>query len=274
MHISATRRGLRSFGGKTLALAPYCRAHLCLWAAATPSISNGAPHRGPPHLLPETPRAQKGATTGAHWSFLKKADKVAGTICREGTGDASGADLRSGREEVDRSTRETIGYYDANAKSYVAETANVEFGALQREFARRLPRGGRVLDLGCGSGRDSLAFLRAGFEVDAVDGSAQMVEASSRLTGLPVAHALFEDFEPQGPYDGIWACSSLLHVPASKLASVIAKYVEGMPPNGSLISPLHRRADGCKFTRVRHRAISVALIKAGGNGRSIGNYQG
>ena len=199
---------------------------------------------------------------------------MAGTICREGTGDASGVDLRSGREEVDKSTRETIGYYDANAKSYVAETANVEFGELQREFARRPPRGGRVLDLGCGSGRDSLAFLRAGFEVDAVDGSAQMVEAASGLTGLPVAHALFEDFEPQGPYDGIWACSSLLHVPASKLTGVIAKYVEGIPPNGSLISPLHRRADGCKFTRVRHRAISVALIKAGSNGRSIGNYQG
>ena len=124
---------------------------------------------------------------------------MAGTICREGTGDASGADLRSGREEADKSTRETIGYYDANAKSYVAETANVEFGELQREFARRLPRGGRVLDLGCGSGRDSLAFLKAGFEVDAVDGSAQMVEAASGLTGLPVAHALFEDFEPQGP---------------------------------------------------------------------------
>ena len=200
---------------------------------------------------------------------------MAGTICREGTGDASGADLRSGREEVDKSTRETIGYYyDANAKGYVAETVNVEFGELQREFARRLPRGGRVLDLGCGSGRDSLAFLKAGFEVDAVDGSARMAEAASGLTGLPVAHALFEDFEPQGPYDGIWACSSLLHVPASKLASVIAKYVEGMPPNGSLISPLHRRTARCKFTRVRHRAISVALIKAGGNGRSIGNYQG
>ena len=199
---------------------------------------------------------------------------MTGTICREGVGDVSDADLRSGREEVDKSTRETIGYYDANAKSYVAETANVEFGELQREFARRLPRGGRVLDLGCGSGRDSLAFLKAGFEVDAVDGSAQMVEAASGLTGLPVAHALFEDFEPQGPYDGIWACSSLLHVPASKLASVIAKYVEGMPPNGSLISPLHRRTARCKFTRVRHRTISVALIKGSSNGCSIGNRQG
>ena len=70
---------------------------------------------------------------------------------------------------MDESTRETIGYYDANAAGFVADTAGVEFGELQREFVRRLPEGGRVLDLGCGSGRDSLAFLRAGLEVDAVE---------------------------------------------------------------------------------------------------------
>lgn len=56
---------------------------------------------------------------------------------------------------MDESTRETIGYYDANAVGYVADTADVEFGALQGEFIRRLPKGGRVLDLGYGSGRDS-----------------------------------------------------------------------------------------------------------------------
>ena len=134
---------------------------------------------------------------------------------------------------MDESTRETIGYYDANAASYVAETADVEFGPLQREFARRLPEGGRVLDLGCGSGRDSLAFLRAGLEVDAVDGSAQMVEAASELTGLPVAHALFSDYEPKGPYDGIWACSSLLHVPASGLADIISKYARALALGGT-----------------------------------------
>lgn len=134
---------------------------------------------------------------------------------------------------MDENTRETIAYYDANAAGFVADTANVEFGALQREFARRLPEGGRVLDLGCGSGRDSLAFLRAGFAVDALDGSEQMVKAASGLTGLPVAHATFSDYEPQGPYDGIWACSSLLHAPAAELAGVIAKYARALAPGGT-----------------------------------------
>ena len=134
---------------------------------------------------------------------------------------------------MDESTRETIGFYDANAAGYVAETANVEFGALQREFAQRLPKGGRVLDLGCGSGRDSLAFLKAGFAVDAVDGSARMAEAANGLTGLPIARATFSGYEPQGPYDGIWACSSLLHVPAAELVAIISKYACGLAPGGT-----------------------------------------
>ena len=134
---------------------------------------------------------------------------------------------------MDENTRETIGYYDTNATRFVADTADIELGALQREFVRRLPKGGRVLDLGCGSGRDSLAFLKAGLAVDAVDGSVQMAKAASKLTGLPVAHATFSDYEPQGPYDGIWACSSLLHVPASELSAVISKYARALAPDGT-----------------------------------------
>ena len=134
---------------------------------------------------------------------------------------------------MDESTRETIGYYDVNAASYVADTAGVEFGELQRELIRRLPEGGRVLHLGCGSGRDSLAFLKAGLAVDAVDGSAQMAKAASELTGLAVIHATFSDYEPKGPYDGIWACSSLLHVPAAQLAGVISKYARALAPDGT-----------------------------------------
>ena len=129
-------------------------------------------------------------------------------------------------------TQDTIGYYDANARRFIADTANVEFGALQRTFAGLLPEGGRILDLGCGSGRDSLAFLKAGFLVDAVDGSTEMAKAVSELTGLPVAHALFADYEPAGIYDGVWACSSLLHVPVAELPVIISKYAAALKPGG------------------------------------------
>lgn len=130
-------------------------------------------------------------------------------------------------------TEETIGYYDGNAKKFIADTANVEFGALQKAFADMLPEGGRILDLGCGSGRDSLAFFKAGFAVDAVDGSAEMVKAASELTGHKVEHATFADFEPKGGYDGIWACSSLLHVPAAELPAIVAKYAAALKPGGT-----------------------------------------
>lgn len=95
-----------------------------------------------------------------------------------------------------------------------------------------IPSDARVFDLDCGSGRDSLAFLKPGFAVGAVDGSAQMVQAASELTGLSVAHALFDDYEPEGPCDGIWACSSLLRVPAQDLAGIIAKYARAIAPGG------------------------------------------
>ena len=129
-------------------------------------------------------------------------------------------------------TEETIAYYDGNAKKFIANTANIELSALQKTFADMLPEGGRILDLGCGSGRDSLAFLKAGFAVDAVDGSAEMASAASELTGMKVEHATFADFEPKRVYDGIWACSSLLHVPAAELPAIVAKYAAALKPGG------------------------------------------
>ena len=116
---------------------------------------------------------------------------------------------------MDESTRETISYCDENAGRLVANTAGASMGALQSKFASMLPAVGRTLDLGCGSGRDSLVFMGVGFRVDAMDGSAAMCKAARELTGLPAAHATFENYEPQGPYDGIWVCSSLLHVPSA-----------------------------------------------------------
>lgn len=66
-----------------------------------------------------------------------------------------------------------------------------------------------------------------------MDGSAAMCKAARELTGLPVAHATFEDYEPQGPYDDIWVCSSLPHVPSAQLPTIIGKYAAALRPGGT-----------------------------------------
>jgi ubiquinone/menaquinone biosynthesis C-methylase UbiE len=58
--------------------------------------------------------------------------------------------------------------------------------ALYEPFLSRVRPGGHVLDAGCGSGRDALAFLRRGYHVTAIDASPAMAGLASSVIGLPV----------------------------------------------------------------------------------------
>lgn len=162
-----------------------------------------------------------------------------------------------------------ISCYDENAERFVADTAGASMGALQSEYASMLPKGGRILGLGCGGGRDSLAFLRAGFQVDAMDGSAAMCEAARALTNLPVEHATFEDYESQGPYDGIWACSSLLHVPSAQLPGLLEKYVAALRSGGAFyLSFKYDTSEGMRhdrwFTDMNEESLQALIAHVGG----------
>ena len=77
---------------------------------------------------------------------------------------------------------ETLKYYATHAAAFADSTAGVDMEPIRTRFLRYLPAGGRILDLGCGSGRDTKAFLEKGFQVDAVDGSAELCERASKLT--------------------------------------------------------------------------------------------
>ena len=91
--------------------------------------------------------------------------------------------------------------------------------------------GGTILDLGCGTGRDSKAFKEAGYKVVAVDGSSELCKMATKLIGQEVKCVTFEDFEPKEKYDGIWACSSLLHIPKDEIKKVIKKLLPYMNDN-------------------------------------------
>ena len=116
---------------------------------------------------------------------------------------------------------DTLQYYDQHAKAYVDSTRDVEFSQTQERFLQYLEPGAWILDFGCGSGRDTKYFRNRGFQVEAVDGSAEFVRIASEYTGINVRRMLFQDLDEVERYDGIWACSSILHLPCAELEVVL-----------------------------------------------------
>lgn len=126
----------------------------------------------------------------------------------------------------------TIDYYNKNAKAYADSTVNSDVTELYGIFEKYLPNDASVLDLGCGSGRDSKYFLEKGYKVTAVDGSKELCKIASDYSGIEVDCKLFQDIDYLDKFDGVWACSSLLHLDRDSLIAVINKVVMALKPNG------------------------------------------
>ena len=122
---------------------------------------------------------------------------------------------------MDNNTKETLEYYNRNAINFVHGTVDVDFREMQDEFLSRVKPAGIILDLGCGSGRDSKYFLNQGYEVLAVDGSEEICKIASEYTGLCVIHSTFQHYRPDKKFDGIWACASLLHLSFDEVVEVM-----------------------------------------------------
>ncbi len=128
-------------------------------------------------------------------------------------------------------SNKTIDYYNKNADSFIQGTVSVDFKETQDKFLKLLT-GKKVLDFGCGSGRDTKYFLESGFDVTATDGSEELCKSASTYTGIQVKHMLFQDLNEADCYDGIWACSSILHLSKDELRIVINKMSRALKPNG------------------------------------------
>lgn len=126
----------------------------------------------------------------------------------------------------------TLNYYNTNAHSFVSSTLSVDFTQTQDKFLQLLPPAAAILDFGCGSGRDTKYFLDAGMQVDATDGSEELCRLASEYVGIPVRQMLFEELDAKAQYDGIWACSSILHLPKESLKDVLKKMIAALKGYG------------------------------------------
>lgn len=127
---------------------------------------------------------------------------------------------------------QTISYYNEHAEEYIADTQDVNFHRVQDHFLSLIPRCGRILDFGCGSGRDVKYFRNKGFRAEGIDASDEMCYRASRYTGTNVRKMLFTDLNDIQSFDGIWACASLLHLNDSDLANVLYKISAALVDGG------------------------------------------
>lgn len=143
----------------------------------------------------------------------------------------------------------TLDYYNQNAEAFVKGTAYVDFKETQDRFIAKLA-GKKILDFGCGSGRDTKYFIEAGFDVEATDGSEELCKSASAYTGIEVKQMLFQELDEIERYDGIWACSSILHLSKEELKPVLVQMARALCSDGVIYTSFkHGEFEGVRNGR-------------------------
>jgi SAM-dependent methyltransferase len=158
----------------------------------------------------------------------------------------------------------TYEYYQQHASIFFDDTVEVDMNALYRRFLPRLPDQAHILDAGCGSARDASAFAKLGHRVTAFDASPALIALAETHLGQPVQCLRFQDITWQEQFDGIWACASLLHVPAAELADVMRRLCKALKPDGVIYASFkygsgEREHHGRHFTDLDEPGLAALL---------------
>ncbi len=129
-------------------------------------------------------------------------------------------------------TCKTIDFYNTYAEQYVTETIDLDVSDNRNIFLNLLPKPAQILDLGCGSGRDSRFFIDHGYDVIAIDAAPEIARIASEKIGKRVEIQSFHELNYVQAFDGIWACASLLHCPKSQISDLITKIIRALKRNG------------------------------------------
>ena len=128
----------------------------------------------------------------------------------------------------------TLEYYDLNARAFVKGSINADMREHYARFLQYLSPESAILDLGCGSGRDSAFFIEKGFRVVPLDGSKEICVLAEQFLGIPVRCITFDQLDYSETFDAVWACASLLHVSKAELPNIAEKVYQALKPHGIL----------------------------------------
>ena len=149
----------------------------------------------------------------------------------------------------------SIEFYEKNAQSYFDSTVDLDLSKIYSRFTNLLPTDARILDAGCGSGRDIKYFLSKGYRVDAFDASKEMAQLATQYTGIRIINSTFDSFTSKEKYNGIWACASLVHISREEIIRTLSNLCTHLDEDGVLYFSMKyknedREEDERRFTEI------------------------
>ncbi|MGI8942918.1 MAG: class I SAM-dependent methyltransferase [Qipengyuania sp.] len=125
----------------------------------------------------------------------------------------------------------TLAYYEKHAPGYTLSFAQAPSRHLEG-FLDRIEPGARILELGCGGGRDSAHILERGFALDATDGTLAMVRKANQRFAVGARQMRFDQLEAYEEYDAVWAHACLIHVARADFLPVLKAVYTALRPDG------------------------------------------
>lgn len=130
--------------------------------------------------------------------------------------------------------KSTIDYYNRNADSYYWNTVGVDMSVFRKKFASYLPNEASVIDMGCGSGRDVMAFSDMGHDAAGLDAAKEILKLAEERLEIKTIAADMSEYKAASPYDGIWCCASLIHLSDEEKARFFRNLERNLKPGGVL----------------------------------------
>ena len=134
-------------------------------------------------------------------------------------------------------SKTTLAHYENNAEAFWAGTKDHDVTQNYEALLSNIEGDGpfRLLDFGCGPGRDLRYFADLGHQAVGLDGAASFVEMARRYAGCEVLHQDFLALDlPDARFDGIFANAALFHVPSADLPEVLRKLNRALRAGGVL----------------------------------------
>ncbi len=151
----------------------------------------------------------------------------------------------------DRYDAKTLDFYSGDAERYLASRPD-NISRHLHSFLEQLTVGARILELGCGAGRDSEAMIAAGFDVDPTDGVPEIAAIATKRLQRNVRVMRFDELDASNKYDAVWANASLHHVPRDQLPSILQSIFQALKPGGLHFANYKWGTVDCRDAKDRH----------------------